>query len=417
MGLVFGHRDRRLSERFWGIGSVGELIPRRSVSTPPNAPYVSADTALRHSAVWAALRLRADLISTMPIDVYRNVSLGAGEPVQQIEAPKTPVLVNPGGERIGFMEWMYSSQIELDRSGNSIGIIRQVDSAGFPARIDLQPSSICSINIKDGNLDSYRIGGKKYDPSEIWHERQFTVSGMHIGLSPVAYAAYVISEYMSIQQFVTAWFTGGAIPRARLQNTEKKLNNKEATIVKEAWRGAIAMGEPFVHGNDWQYDLIQANSASADWLEGEKASAIDVARYFGVPADMIDAALATGKGSITYANISQRNLQLLIVNLGPAIARREYALSNLLPRPRYINFNTDSLLRMDPASRATWLAGRIDSRQLAPSEARAIENLPPFTDKQIAEFETFWPAKAATPDASAPSVSAPPTTDGSPGEN
>ncbi len=35
--------------------------------------YVSTDTALRTSAVWACLRLRADLISSFPVDVFRTV--------------------------------------------------------------------------------------------------------------------------------------------------------------------------------------------------------------------------------------------------------------------------------------------------------------------------------------------------------
>jgi HK97 family phage portal protein len=395
MGLVFGRREGGTSKRLWGIGSVGEMIPPRQMASP-NMPYVSDDTAMRHSAVWAALRLRADLISTMPIDVYRNVSLGSGVSMQ-VEAAKTPILVNPGGDRVGWNEWCYSSQIELDRSGNSIGIIRETDASGYPARIDLKPSSIVSIHVKGGDLDHYRIGGTRYEPEEIWHEKQYTISGMHVGLSPVAYAAFVVGEYFSIQHFATSWFTSGAVPRARLKNTEKKLSPVEATKVKEAWRGSQAMGEPFVHGSDWEYSLIQAEHASSDWLEGEKASAIDVSRFFGVPADLIDAALATGKGSITYANISQRNLQLLITNLGPAITRRENSISGgLLPKPRYIKFNTNSLLRMDPASSAAMLKLQIDSRVLAPSEARALDNRAPFTQAQKDEFDEFWPAKSAT---------------------
>ena len=34
---------------------------------------VTPSTALRHSAVWACRRLRGDLVSTLPIDVFRIV--------------------------------------------------------------------------------------------------------------------------------------------------------------------------------------------------------------------------------------------------------------------------------------------------------------------------------------------------------
>jgi hypothetical protein len=55
---------------------------------------------------------------------------------------------------------------------------------------------------------------------------------------------------------------------------------------------------------------------------------------------------------------------------------------------------------MDPASRAAMLKLQIDSRTLAPSEARALDNRPPFTEAQMDEFDRFWPPKVATsPDA------------------
>src|SRR6266498_2365277 len=193
--------------QMWGLGSAGELIPPRGSPGSRHPPAVNTDTAMRHSAVWAALRLRNDLVSTLPIDVYRRVNLGDG-PIQ-IEAPKPPVLINPGGERVNANERMYSSGIELDRSGNSIGIIREWDGNHKPVRIDLQPSSICAITVTNGEISKFRIGNKDYRPEDIWHERQYTISGLPVGLSPVAYAAVALGEFFSIEQFATEWFGSG----------------------------------------------------------------------------------------------------------------------------------------------------------------------------------------------------------------
>jgi hypothetical protein len=76
------------------------------------------------------------------------------------------------------------------------------------------------------------------------------------------------------------------------------------------------------------------------------------------------------------------------------VIRRETALSKLLPAPRFVKLNTSALLRMDPKARAEMFAKQIEWRQLAPSEARALEDRPPFTEAQMAEFDRFWPAKA-----------------------
>jgi len=308
------------------------------------------------------------------------------------------------------------SQVELDRSGNAIGLIRSTDGAGYPLRIDLQASASCTVRVRDGEVSEYYINGKSYAPEVVWHERQYPLAGLPVGLSPVAYAAYTLSEYVSIRDFVTSWFAGGAVPRARLKNNAKKLKPLEALTVKESWRASIAMGEPFVHGSDWDYELIQADHASADWLEGKRFSAVDVARFFGCPADLIDAAVS-GQ-SVTYANITERNLQFLIMHLGPAIKRREDALTAAIPRPRFVKLNSDALMRMDAMSRAQFIQVQIESRVLAPSEARKLDNRPPFTKEQINEFDELGlnkkvaagvpePANAELPAAEAGTVPTP----------
>jgi HK97 family phage portal protein len=380
---LFGKQKRD----FFGIPNAGAMIPIRSAQKQGSVT-VTNDTAMRHSAVWACLRLRADLISTMPMDVYRRVN-GI-----QVEMPKPPVLVDPGGERVDMCEWMYSSQVDLDRAGNTIGLITEVNALGLPARIDLQVLSECSVVMTKGKL-SYRVGGKTYDPSKVWHERQFTVAGLEVGLSPVAYAAWSIGEYLSIQDFALAWFGGGAVPKARMKNTAKTIDNEESEKVKSRYRATTQNGDLFVYGSDWEYDFMQAQNQGMEWIEGKRYGVTDIARFFGAPGDLIEAAVSTG--TITYANISQRNLQFLIMNLQPAIFRRELRLSKLLPQPRYVKLNTDALLRMDPQTRALVTQTRIMSRTLAPSEAREYDNLPPLTDAQLAEFDRLWPPKPSQP--------------------
>lgn len=342
---------------------------------------------MRHSAVWACLRLRADLLSTMPIDVFRRV--GAG----QVEVPKPPVLVNPGGERVGIEEWMYSTQVDLDRSGNTVGLITERDGGGRPRRIDLQMLDEVSVIVKKGLLEKYRIGGQLYDPAQVWHERQFTLSGCHVGLSPVAHAAWSIGQYLSALDFTLDWFGNGAVPSAHLRNKEKTLAPREAAEIKTRFKATTQAGDVFVTGSDWEYEMIQAKASETQWLEAQQSSVHDISRFFGCPSDLINAAVE-GQ-SVTYANIAERNLQFLVLNLGPAVVRRERALTRLVAPPRYVKLNSDALLRMDPKSRAEMFKIQVDSRTLAPSEARELDNRLPFTQSQIDEFEKLFGAPRA----------------------
>lgn len=380
-----------LFKRFFGITGAQDLIPHRAgASRMAGTVAVTNDSAMRHSAVWACLRLRADLESTMPIDVFRKV----GD--IQIEMPKPPILVDPGGSRVDMCEWMYSTRVDLDRAGNDFGLITERNAANLPNRIDLQPLNEVSVVMKGGDISKYRISGKLYDPEMVWHEKQFTIGGFPLGLSPVAYAAWSIGQYQSAQQFALDWFGTGGVPKGHLQNTElSTIDAEAAAVIKTRFKASVENNDVFVSGKDWEYSPFQAEAVGAAWLEAQKYGIGDIARFFGCPGDLIDAAVATG--SITYANITQRNLQFLIMHLGPAIIRRERALSRLLPAPRYVKLNTDALLRMDPLTRAQLIETQINSRTLAPSEARELDNREPFTPEQLAEFDRFWPPKPQVP--------------------
>jgi HK97 family phage portal protein len=368
-------------ERHANITTAADLIPPRNASSRKGRVLVNDDNAMRHSAVWACLRLRADLISTMPVDVFRRVN------GQQIEVPKPPVLINPGGDNCDLQEWLYSTQVDLDRAGNTFGLITERNGRGLPSRIELLPLQSVVVVYRNNKL-SYRVGNEEFDPADIWHEKQYTLAGLPYGLSPIQYAAYSIGEYLSIQDYATDWFNGNAIPAAVLKNKEKIVDPEKAAEAKARFKATVSAGDVFVHGADWEYIPIQAVSGQTDWLEAKRYGLNDIARFFGCPSDLIDAAV--GGSNVTYASISQRNLQFLIMNLGPAIIRRENRLTKLTPSPQYVKLNSDALLRLDPKTRAEMNEIKLRSRQLAPSEVREQDNLPAFTDSQLAEFDRLY---------------------------
>lgn len=373
MSLLF---QKRTSLTDVGVGPRTGLTRTGSVD-------VTADSALRASAVWACLRLRADLISTIPVDAFRRRG-GI-----QTEVVKPQVLVKPGGEKVDLPEWLYCTQFDLDRSGNTVGLITAVDGNGNPARIELVPLTDTLIRGKGSQIVEWKIGTKTYTPEQVWHEKQFTVSGIPLGLSPVAYAAFSIGGYLSAQKFALDWFANDVAPAGTLKHTsEENISAKVADTMKERFKVAVSGRDLFVTGSEWEYTPAAADATQAAFIEQMKYGVTDLTRFFGVPADMIDAEGSTA--SITYANVTQRNLQLLVMNLGPAIVRREIALSRLLPRPQFVKFNTDALLRMDPAAVVQSLKTEIDARMLAPSEARALRNREPFSAEQEAEFDRLF---------------------------
>jgi len=356
---------------------------RRDAGNP--AASVTASTALRNSAVWACTGLRAGLISTMPIDTFRRLP-GVGVDVETV---KPLVLIEPSsyaeGQPQPIGDWLYASQMDLDRCGNAFGLITARDGLGLPARVDLVPFEDVKVKVRGSRIVNYQFGRTDYTSLEVWHERQYILSGVPLGLSPIAYAAWSIAGYLSAQAFAVRWFAGGAVPSGDLMfNGRGDINPTDAEIHKRRFMAAVGNGEPFVHGKDWTYVPVGSKASDAKFLEQMNYGVADVCRFLGVPGDMIDA--PQQGSSVTYANITQRNLQFMITNLGPAITRREGALSRWLAKPRFVKLNTDAILRMDPQQRTQILLDKVQGKLLTPSEARSFDNLPPFTPEQIAEL-------------------------------
>lgn len=374
-----------------------DYIPARRQGGTGGAVMSTPETALRHSAVFACLRLRANLISATPLDAYRMLN-GV-----QIEVDKPPLLRSPGGSQRAYMvggsnaligEWLWSSQFDLDRFGNDFGVITATDGFGFPSVVELVPTAEVRLLGRGPRIDEVRINGEKFQPSQIWQERQYTIPGCPVGLSPLAYAAGSISGYLSAQKFGLDYFGAGGMPSGVLRNTDiDELGEGVVDQAKARFKLAVEGRDVFVVGRSWEWHPQAQESAAAAFLDEMKFGIGDVARFLDVPGDMIDAENASG--SITYANISQRNLQLLITSLGPVYKRREDVFSAAIKADRFVKFNTDAILRMDPETRTKVINGRVLARLLAPSEARALDNLPPFTPEQIAEFDILGVPTAA----------------------
>lgn len=355
---------------------------------------VTADSALRQSVVWGATRLRADLISMLPVDVYRKVpGLGISVPVG---AP--PVLVQPSevadGHPMFMPEWMYAGQMSLDRTGNNIGVITKLDALGLPAAIDLVSMDEVSIRIKDHRITQYRINGEKVDSRLIWHERQHHVAGLPVGLSPIAYAALNLAGAEAAAQFALDWFVNGTVPSAILRNSERTITPRDAAITQRRFESSIHSGGVFVTGKDWTYSPVAAKASESAFIEQMQYSDVALCRFLGVPADLVDVAVQST--STTYANITQRNLQLLVMNLGAAIDRREESLSQLTSAPRFVKLNRDAILAMDAKSRAELFQLQIQSRTRTPDQVRAIEDQMPLSEEDYAQFERLWPTNRPT---------------------
>ncbi len=296
------------------------------------------DQALQHSAVWACVRLLADTVSTLPVDVYRG-----GE---QIDTPR--LLLEPASGQPA-QEFLYSVMASLLLRGNVFGLITARSGPGlWPSQCELcHPDRVGISADPNTGAITYRIGGREYGRADVWHVRAFTLPGVALGLSPIDYQRQTVGVGLAAQVFGADYFASGGVPLGQIiLDDDASLppvdvaDNNPGDAILDSWarlprrRAGLMVGMKF--------EPISVSPEESQFLATQAANVAAIARIYGVPVEMI---VGEAGNSLTYANTEARALDYVRYSLTPWIVRLETALGRLLPAPQRVKLNADALLR------------------------------------------------------------------------
>jgi HK97 family phage portal protein len=329
------------------------------------------DAALRISAVWACVRLIADVVSMMELHAY-TMKAGVRVPV-----PDPPLLVKPSADAT-TPEWVYMLVASLMLRGNCYGKIVRRDPQMYPAQIELYNPDAIACRIGPDGAVSYQARGQSVPYADIMHIRAYRMAGSPTGLSPIRYAASAIGREQAIQDFSLGYFTDAPHPQAVL-SSEQPIDDEQARSIKERVMNRVRGREPLVFGAGISYTPLSVSPEESQFLQTQRLGVAEIARIFGVPPEMI---AAEAGNSMTYANMEQKGIDFLTYSIQPWLSKIEAALSTLMPGQKHVRFDPSVLLRTDLETQMKATSIGIASKQMTPDEARRLRDEPPLTDDQ-----------------------------------
>jgi len=364
------------------FGNGGDTVSEGRQKEYPSTPteVKSFDVAMTQSAFWAGVRLLTETVSVMPLVCYER------DLETNVKSPKTD---NDLWELLNYRPNRYQTKIEFFEQlmlnlvvwGNAY-VVKQI-SAGRIVSLMVYPSSQVDVFLmKDGSIVyEYKAEDgsvKIFSEDSIWHIKIFG-NGI-VGLSPLLYAgnALGLSKDLADRQGTLA--ANGGKTNGVL-TIDQALTAAQKESIKESYKG-LNEGDSnslFVLEAGFKYQQTSLSPTDMQLLESRKYSVEDLARFIGVPSVLIN----DTSGTTTWGSgIAEINMGFYKLNVKPYLERIELSMKvNLMPREDWkttdIEFNFDSLLRADMATRLDAQSKAVNASLITPNEGRAEEGRPP----------------------------------------
>lgn len=360
-GFFFPEWDERAltPAQVWGSGGIWRPVTAAGVP-------VSVESVMQ-AAQGACIRLLADDIAALPVDVYRKV----GDRPRAIDPP---VWVDePGGRR--WYTWpTYISEVVVSLLSDGNAFVRCFpDTVNPEVLVVLDPRTV--VIERPG---VYRVGGVEVlGDAEVMHIPWVTLPGDPRGINVVDAAEDSTGLEIAARKYAGAYFRNGgavggiiSVPGGPETVDAKMLAQQfEArhTGIDKAHMPAVLTG-----GATYSSDTITPHEAELEPLWRQTLEA--AARLYHIPPHMM-ASQQTGAAS--YASVEQKSLEYVQHAIVNVTTRLEASHSRLLRIDNaYLKLNTNSLLRGDTQARAAYYNLMLQSKVMTREEVREKEDLP-----------------------------------------
>lgn len=343
--------------------------------------------ALQLVPVYAATRLLADEVASLPLQVHRQ----SGEVRTRVRTPE--LFLSPSIHGTVY-DWVFRVMTSLTLRGNAYGMIMSWTAEDWPRQVEwLHPDDVTLADDRSEVAPRWFFRGREVDSSLMVHIPGYVLPGTVLGLSPIAAYAATIDTGILSQRFGRDWFANGSVPSGVLE-TAHPVDQAQSATIKERFRLATFGREPVVLGAGVTYKAISVKPEEAQFLATMRATVNQVASIYGIPPERIGG--ETGK-SMTYQNVEAQAIDLVTGTLRPYLVKLEAAFSRLLPRPEYVRFNIDSRVRADLLTRYQAHRIALEDGWKSVDEVRALEDLQPLPDGQGQGFRPLDAPKKALP--------------------
>ena len=341
------------------------------------AVVVDSDKALTFTAVWSAIKLLSEAVSSLPMGVFTDD-----------DGNKYPDTSNPLYNIIKYKPNNYQSRstfiekimMDILTNGNSYVFIERNGAGKVTQLLPLNFDDV-TITTKDGYL-FYETKNGFYDSSDILHFKTLSQDGI-VGLSPIDQCKNAIGWGMAVEEFGNTFFKNGAKLSGVLQ-TDRALSETAIDRLRNSFNNVYSSlsgaNQTAILEEGLTFKPVSINPDQAQFLSSRTFSIEEVGRIFRVAPHLL---YDLSKSS--FNNVEMQSQEFLTFSLLPYLVKIEQEMnlklftSNELGKT-FIEFNVNGLLRGNVKDRSDYYRTMINIGAMSINEVRRKENMNKIED-------------------------------------
>lgn len=359
------------------IGPVADITGAPSVNDIDFGVAVTHDSALRFTAVFAAIKLLSENIAALPKTVKLVTDRGA---IMAADHPVFKLLHSAPNEYTDPFTFWFQIISSLLGWGNAYAIVET--DGGKPVALH-QVNPACVRVYFDNGKKAFIVNDP--DPSRKWlngtylnwemlHFMYYSLDGI-VGIDPITWNAAAIGRGIATQKFSAEFYKKGGNIKGVLE-TDANLGDQAYKSFMEHYKDAARNFETPLLEYGIKYKNISISPVAAQTINSEVLSIQDIARIFSVPPHLL-----AELSHATFSNIEQQNIFFSTYSLRPLCKRLEQQLENKLfadfEQSEYsVKFDLKGMMRGDDSARSQYYEKGINAGWMTPNEARELEELP-----------------------------------------
>lgn len=343
---------------------------------------VQGSTQLQITTAWSAIRLIAETVGTLPLNLYRTTPKGRE---RAKDDPRYDLVRWQPCDYMTAPEWKEAMVVSLATMGQAYNPVTRFDSTGRVLAIQCVHKTRVQPELqRDGTVMYWltdRHGQRRLLPRrDVLPVRGFGGPGELEGYAPHQIHSNSLALSMAMEKYAAEFFGSGGRPQGLLK-TEAEFPEKSRDQIRAGFakylQDSRERGELPVLDSKTEYQPISTPNNEAQFIESRKLQIAEVARIYRVPLHML---METDKAS--YNNTEQANKHFLDYTLLAYLTRIEAALNSCLldaaerAQGMYFEFDVNNLLRGDSTQRAQYYMQLRTAGAITQNEIRQRENMP-----------------------------------------